>query len=76
MHKASKEIKRNSAQDRFELLKFWMRAFHSSSQNPMLATLRGDKPCIKILSKSDLLIQRSLSNGKATGGRAGVKSLL
>ena len=25
-----------------------------SSQNPMLATLRGDKPCIKILSKSDL----------------------
>ena len=25
-----------------------------SSQNPMLTTLRGDKPCIKILSKSDL----------------------
>ncbi|MEY3808391.1 MAG: Ribosome biosis GTPase, partial [Pseudomonadota bacterium] len=25
-----------------------------SSQNPMLATLRGDKPCIKVLSKSDL----------------------
>lgn len=25
-----------------------------SSQNPMLAELRGDKPCLKVLSKSDL----------------------
>ncbi len=25
-----------------------------SSENPMLATLRGDKPCLKVLSKSDL----------------------
>lgn len=25
-----------------------------SSQNPMLAEIRGDKPCIKVLSKSDL----------------------
>jgi ribosome biogenesis GTPase A len=25
-----------------------------SSQNPMLASIRGDKPCIKVLSKSDL----------------------
>lgn len=25
-----------------------------SSQNPMLGKLRGDKPCIKVLTKSDL----------------------
>ena len=25
-----------------------------SSENPLLASLRGDKPCLKVLSKSDL----------------------
>ena len=25
-----------------------------SSENPMLAELRGDKPCLKVLAKSDL----------------------
>lgn len=53
MHKASKEIK--EALPNIDLLIEILDArIPYSSQNPMLATLRGDKPTIRVLSKSDL----------------------
>ncbi len=53
MHKASKEMKAMlpSVDLIIEILDA---RIPFSSQNPMLAKLRGDKPCIKILNKSDL----------------------
>lgn len=53
MHKASKEIKAILPQVDL-IIEILDARIPFSSQNPMLATLRGDKPCIKILSKSDL----------------------
>jgi ribosome biogenesis GTPase A len=53
MHKASKEIKQTLHQIDV-VIEVLDARIPFSSQNPMLATLRGDKPCIKILSKSDL----------------------
>ena len=53
MHKASKEIKEILPQVDL-IIEILDSRIPFSSQNPMLATLRGDKPCIKILSKSDL----------------------
>jgi ribosome biogenesis GTPase A len=53
MHKASKEIKETMHQVDL-IIEILDARIPFSSQNPMLATLRGDKPCIKILSKSDL----------------------
>ena len=53
MHKASKEIKEVLPQVDL-IIEILDARIPFSSQNPMLATLRGDKPCIKILSKSDL----------------------
>jgi len=53
MHKASKEIKEILPQVDL-IIEILDARIPFSSQNPMLATLRGDKPCIKILSKSDL----------------------
>ncbi|NOT85459.1 MAG: ribosome biogenesis GTPase YlqF [Methylococcaceae bacterium] len=53
MHKAGKEIK--ALLPKVDLIIEVLDArIPFSSQNPMLATLRGDKPCIKILTKSDL----------------------
>jgi ribosome biogenesis GTPase A len=53
MHKASKEIK--EILPHIDLIIEVLDArIPFSSQNPMVAKLRGDKPCIKILSKSDL----------------------
>jgi ribosome biogenesis GTPase A len=53
MHKASKEIK--EILPKVDLIIEVLDArIPFSSQNPMVAKLRGDKPCIKILSKSDL----------------------
>jgi len=53
MHKASKEIKEILPQvDMF--IEVLDARIPFSSENPMLKTLRGDKPCIKILNKSDL----------------------
>lgn len=53
MHKAGKEIKQSLA-----LVDIAIEVLDArlpfSSQNPMLAKLRGDKPCIKVLNKSDL----------------------
>jgi ribosome biogenesis GTPase A len=53
MHKASKELQQilPSVDLIIEVLDA---RIPFSSQNPMLATLRGDKPCIKILNKDDL----------------------
>jgi ribosome biogenesis GTPase A len=53
MHKAQLQIKKTLPKvDLFiELLDA---RIPFSSENPMLATLRGDKPCLKVLSKSDL----------------------
>jgi ribosome biogenesis GTPase A len=53
MHKASREIKEILPQVDL-IIEILDARIPFSSQNPMLATLRGDKPCIKILSKSDL----------------------
>lgn len=53
MHKASKEIKH--ALPTIDLLIEILDArIPFSSQNPMLAQLRGDKPTIRVLSKTDL----------------------
>ncbi len=53
MHKASKEIKAILPQIDV-LIEVLDARIPYSSQNPMLAALRGDKPCIKVLTKSDL----------------------
>jgi len=53
MHKASKEIKEVLPQVDL-IIEILDARIPFSSQNPMLATLRGGKPCIKVLSKSDL----------------------
>ncbi|MFU8788580.1 MAG: ribosome biogenesis GTPase YlqF [Methylobacter sp.] len=53
MHKASKEVKDILPQIDL-IIEILDARIPFSSQNPMLAALRGDKPCIKVLSKSDL----------------------
>jgi ribosome biogenesis GTPase A len=53
MHKASKEIKGILPQIDL-IIEILDARLPFSSQNPMLTMLRGDKPCIKILNKSDL----------------------
>ncbi|MCK4840896.1 MAG: ribosome biogenesis GTPase YlqF [Methylococcales bacterium] len=53
MHKASKEIK--EVLPKIDLIIEVLDArIPYSSQNPMLSTLRGHKPCIRVLSKTDL----------------------
>ncbi len=53
MHKAGKEIKQ--ALPKVDLVIEVLDArIPFSSENPMLASLRGDKPCIKIFNKNDL----------------------
>lgn len=53
MHKASKEIK--AIQPEIDLVIEILDArLPYSSENPALKALRGDKPCIKVLNKSDL----------------------
>jgi ribosome biogenesis GTPase A len=53
MHKASKEI-RASLPDVDLLIEILDARIPFSSENPMLAELRGDKHCIKVLNKTDL----------------------
>jgi ribosome biogenesis GTPase A len=53
MHKAGREIKESLVQVDLAIEILDAR-IPFSSQNPMLAKLRGDKPCIKVLNKSDL----------------------
>lgn len=53
MHKAGKEVKEILPQVDL-VIEILDARIPFSSQNPMLAALRGDKPCIKVLSKSDL----------------------
>ena len=53
MHKASKEVKLLMPQVDL-IIEVLDARIPFSSQNPMIANLRGDKPTIKILSKSDL----------------------
>ncbi len=53
MHKASKEMKKILSEvDLF--IEVLDARIPFSSENPMLAEIRGEKPCIKILNKSDL----------------------
>lgn len=53
MHKAGKEIKEILPQvDLF--IEVLDARIPFSSENPMLASIRGEKPCIKVLNKSDL----------------------
>lgn len=53
MHKAQKEIRQMMPKVDLIIEVLDARIPHSS-ENPMVAELRGDKPCIKVLSKSDL----------------------
>lgn len=53
MHKAGREIKETLVHVDLAIEILDAR-IPFSSQNPMLAKLRGDKPCIKVLNKSDL----------------------
>jgi ribosome biogenesis GTPase A len=53
MHKAGREIKETLSQVDVSIEILDAR-IPFSSQNPMLAKLRGDKPCIKVLNKCDL----------------------
>ncbi len=53
MHKANKEIKQVLPQTDL-IIEVLDARIPFSSQNPLLSTLRGDKPCIKLLSKTDL----------------------
>ncbi|MEP0176089.1 MAG: ribosome biogenesis GTPase YlqF [Paraglaciecola sp.] len=53
MHKAQKEIKEVLPQVDV-LIEVLDARIPYSSENPMIAELRGDKPCIKVLSKTDL----------------------
>lgn len=53
MHKASKEMKRTLVKVDL-VIEILDARIPFSSENPMLRKLRGDKPCIKVLSKSDL----------------------
>ncbi len=53
MHKANKEIKEVLPQIDL-IIEVLDARIPFSSQNPLLATLRGKKPCIRVLSKTDL----------------------
>lgn len=53
MHKASKEIKEMLPQVDL-IIEILDARIPFSSENPMLSALRGGKPCIKVLNKSDL----------------------
>ncbi|MAZ88736.1 MAG: ribosome biogenesis GTPase YlqF [Cellvibrionaceae bacterium] len=53
MHKAQKEIKEVLPQVDL-LIEVLDARIPFSSENPAIAALRGDKPCIKVLSKTDL----------------------
>lgn len=53
MHKASKQI-REALPNVDVIIELLDARIPFSSTNPMLSTLRGDKPCIKLLNKSDL----------------------
>jgi len=53
MHKASKEIK-EKLPDMDLLIEVLDARLPGSSENPMIAAIRGDKPCIKLFNKSDL----------------------
>jgi len=53
MHKASKEMRKIMPQVDL-MVEVLDGRIPFSSENPMLAQLRGDKPCIKVLSKCDL----------------------
>ena len=53
MHKASKEMRKIMPQVDL-MIEVLDSRIPFSSENPMLAQLRGDKPCIKVLSKCDL----------------------
>jgi len=53
MHKAGKEMRKIIPQVDL-IIEVIDARIPFSSENPMLAEIRGDKPCIKVLSKSDL----------------------
>ena len=53
MHKASKEIKEKLPEMDL-LIEVLDARLPGSSENPMIAAIRGEKPCIKLFNKSDL----------------------
>ena len=61
MYKASKEFKQILPQVDL-IIEVLDARLPGSSENPLLAQLRGDKPCIKLLNKSDLSDQQRLGD--------------
>ncbi len=53
MHKASKEVEEKLSEMDL-LIEVLDTRIPFSSENPMIASIRGDKPCLKIFNKSDL----------------------
>ncbi|VUD56745.1 Ribosome biogenesis GTPase A [Thalassocella blandensis] len=53
MHKAQKEIRQTLPKVDL-IIEILDARIPFSSENPLIASIRGDKPCVKVLSKSDL----------------------
>lgn len=64
MHKAQKEMKQMLPQVDL-LIEILDARIPFSSENPAIAKLRGDKPCIKVLSKSDLADPKATAEWQA-----------
>ena len=74
MHKARLQIKESLPKVDL-LIELLDARIPFSSENPMLASLRGDKPCLKLLSKSDLANPARTSEWQASLERQdGVKT--
>ncbi len=75
MHKARKQIQENLARVDLIIEVLDARLPHSS-ENPLVSRLRGDKPCIKVLSKSDLADPETTAQWQHyLGVEKGVKTL-
>ena len=76
MHKASKEFKKILPQVDL-VIEVLDARLPGSSTNPMLARLRRDKPCVKLLNKSDLSDPARLALWEESLGReAQVRTLV
>jgi len=75
MHKAGKELSKILPQVDL-VIEVLDARLPGSSENPLLADLRGDKPCLKLLNKSDLADPPLLADWvEALQQRSGVKTL-
>ncbi len=67
MHKAKKEIAKRLSQVNL-LIEILDARIPFSSENPMLAELRGNKPCLKVLNKADLADEKMTARWRAHFG--------